>query len=211
MFAVVVGVMVGTMVPAVAQTDAPVPSTTTPSTTAPTTTAPLTTAPTAPKLDPDAPRVAIELARNLRQLDTLVNRTAIAQQQQASAEAALAETDAKLATNGANLEEVQGRVRQRAALQYRRGSSSSAVPLDVQKVDDLGSGLHYAESALDVDQEDLSKLTDTHEKLETARAQQVQRRDESTTNAQLLVDSSAQLLAEIRRQQSQLDAWARCR
>ena len=81
------------------------------------------------------------------------------------------------------------------------------MPLDVHKVDDLGSGLHYAEAALDIDQDDLSKLTDAQEKLEAARAEQAQRRDEAATDAQLLVDSSAQLLTEIRREQSQLDAW----
>jgi hypothetical protein len=201
MFAVTASVMVGTIVPAVAQTDAPAPT----STTAPASTAP--TAPTAPMLDPEAPRVAIEVARDARQLDRLVDRTAIAQQQLASAEAALAETEAKLATNQTKLDDVRGRVRQQAALQYRRGSDSGTVPLDVHKVDDLGSGLHYAEAALQVDQGELSKLIDTQQKLDAVRADQGQRRDEATTNAQLLVDTSAQLLAEIQRQQSQLDAW----
>jgi hypothetical protein len=160
-----------------------------------------------PVLDPDAVKVAIDLTRTRDKLDATDRQIAVAQAKLTSAQTAYELADSNVAANQAQLEQVKQRVRLRAVTAYTRGSSGNAAVLDIGATTDLKSAQHYVNAALEVDDTQLSALTDLEQQLEAERTRRAQELDAlKTTKAGL--DADREALAQLQvREQALLDAW----
>ena len=164
------------------------------------------TAPSTP-LDPSAASVAIELQRSARQLDAVTHAFAAAESDLSTAETALALTRDQLAQNQRMLDDVETRIRQRAALAYVRHGAVSAAPLAVEQAQDAQTAQRYGQAAISVDVSDIEGLKRTEDLLQRALDERGSVRDQAASKRDDLARRRDTLTAEADRDRKQLALW----
>jgi hypothetical protein len=158
-------------------------------------------------LDPAAVKVAIDLTRTRDKLDATDRAIAVAQAKLTSAQTGYELAESEVVANQRQLELVKGRLRLRAVTAYTKGASGNEALLDVASTAELHSAQHYVNSALEIDDRELSALNDLEQRLETVRDDRAHQLDElRTTKARL--DADRETLAQLQeREQALLDKW----
>jgi len=154
----------------------------------------------------DAARAAIELDRIRNRSERIDSELAIVRQRNTLTDGLVADLTTQLAAAAVQLEAIRARVRANAVAVYQRGASSSGSVLDIESINDVGSGTHYASAALATDQTELDRESKWVDALRSRHDEAVATQKSQQDREHELTDEHDQLVADATRDRTLLDA-----
>jgi peptidoglycan hydrolase CwlO-like protein len=171
---------------------------------------PTTTRPRGPER-PDAQSyraLAAEVARNTNRIAELAAELDRVNARIADLDAQIAFTQQRLDETRAEIERYRGIVRQRAAFIYRHARAPQGI-FDIERIEQVSSGKHYAESASTVDIGRIDELTRLADVFDAHLHELQDAREEQRVTRDRLQSEKSELEAETERQQKLLDEAGR--
>jgi len=123
----------------------------------------------------------------------------------ADAEKALAETEGKLASAHSDLADLRARLQARAAIVYQRQGDRLGMTLAVNRVVDLSSGSHYADSVATVDNHEIDRLEALIDELVAERDKRAALRQDLAATKNKLDAQHADLQASVDKNAAEID------
>jgi len=153
----------------------------------------------------DAARVAIELDRIGKRTARIDSELAIVRQRSMLTDGLVSDLSTQLTTATGQLEAIRERVRANAVAVYQRGASSSGSLLNIQSINDVGSGTHYASAALATDQIEIDRVSKWVDLLRGRRDDAVATQQNQHDRERELTDERTQLASDEQRDRTLLD------